>query len=59
MKELFKMLLNGGKIVSSNELSVLEIAEAKADRRMWVCDKGYGFVYIPSLDNPKLCMITN
>jgi hypothetical protein len=40
MEELFKMLLNGGMIVSSNDCTVLEIAEAQACRRIWVCDKG-------------------
>lgn len=54
MHELFKMLKNGGKIVSSNDCTVLEIAEAQACKRMWVCDKGFGFIYFPPVPNESL-----
>lgn len=41
MKKLFKMLENGGKIISSNDLTALEINEAKIDHRMYVREDGF------------------
>jgi hypothetical protein len=48
--EEFLMLLaeKGGKIVSSNNCSYLEIAEAQADESRWyVNEDGLGFVWFP------------
>jgi hypothetical protein len=48
MKKLTELLIkHGGKIISSNDCSVLEIAEARADNRMWVDENGFGFIFMP------------
>jgi hypothetical protein len=48
MENLFKQLLEGGgKIISSNNCSILEIAEACSCNRMWVDENGFGFIYVP------------
>jgi Putative peptidoglycan binding domain len=52
--EEFLILLaeKGGKIVSSNNCSLIEIAEAQADEKRWhVNEDGYGFVYFPDPEN--------
>lgn len=38
---------NGGRIVCTSQLSTLEIAEARACRRLWVDEDHYGLVYVP------------
>lgn len=41
-----QLAIEGGKIVSSNDLTPAEIALARACGRMLVLDDGLGFVYI-------------
>jgi hypothetical protein len=36
-----------GRIVCTGELTTLQIAEARADGRMWVDDDGFGYVVLP------------
>lgn len=50
MEELFKKLRNGGAIVSTNDLSETEIAEARACNRMWVDEDGFGYVYFKRME---------
>ena len=47
MQQLLEKLKEGGSIVSSNDCSQLEIAEAKACDRMHVDENGFGFIYFP------------
>ena len=48
MKELLKKLAGeGGKIVSSGNLTIQQIAEANACSRMYVDDSGLGYVWMP------------
>ena len=35
----------GGRIVSTADLTVFEIASARAEDRLFVDDKGFGYVY--------------
>lgn len=51
--DLFELLVyNGGKIVSSNSVSVNEINQARASNRMLVDENGLGFIWIPTFKNP-------
>lgn len=51
MEDLFRMLAkDGGKIISSNDCNELEIAQARACRRMWVNSEGFGFIWFPKQD---------
>ena len=38
---------NDGRIVSSNDLTELQIAEARAHRRFYVCPDGFGYALLP------------
>jgi len=44
---LLRKLANGGRIVSSNDLTAMAIADAQACGRMLVDDRGFGYVYVP------------
>lgn len=59
MKELFELIKQGGKIVSTAQLSQLEIAQARADRRMFVDDDGFGFVAMDVVKEERICFQTN
>jgi hypothetical protein len=49
MQDLFYYIIgNGGKIVSSNDLSPFEITQARASSRMFVDENGFGFIWLPS-----------
>lgn len=37
----------GGRIVCTGDLSVFQIAEARVEDRMYVDDRGYGYVILP------------
>lgn len=48
MKQLFELLVkDGGKIVSTNDCSPLQIALARSQGRMWVNEHSLGFIHIP------------
>lgn len=48
MRDLFEYLIQyGGQIISSNDLSPEWINQARASNRMWVDERGYGFVWEP------------
>lgn len=48
MKELFNLLkIHGGKIVTSNETTHIEIAVACSEGRMWVDNDAIGFIFLP------------
>jgi len=47
---LLRKLANGGRIVSSNDLTECAIADASACGRMHVDERGFGYVYLP--DSP-------
>lgn len=50
MENLFeKLKMEGGKIISSNDCTPLEISEARACGRMYVDDDGFGFIYFPTI----------
>ena len=49
MKEFLKKLRDGGKIVSSSDLSELEIAQARACDRFYIDDDNFGFAYFPKV----------
>ena len=38
---------NGGRIVSSNDLNVWQISEARVLRNFWVSDEGFGWAILP------------
>lgn len=44
---LRKLVTGGGKIVSTNDLTVFEISSARAEDRLFVDENGFGFVYFP------------
>lgn len=44
---LLKLHEAGGRIVSSNDLTVFEIAAARAENRMFVDENNDGYVLIP------------
>ena len=44
---LRKLVTGGGRIVSTNDLTVFEISTARAEDRLFVDEKGFGFVYFP------------
>lgn len=46
-KFLKRLAKTGGAIVSSNDLSAEDIAEARAGERMFVDDDGFGYIYQP------------
>lgn len=49
MENLFTLLKEkGGRIVSSNDCSPVEIAEARACDRMFIDEDGFGFIYFPA-----------
>lgn len=46
MKKLFELLkMHGGTIISSNNMTVDEINEARAGGRFYVDDDGFGFAW--------------
>lgn len=59
MKELFELIKQGGKIVSTAQLSNLEIAQARADRRIYVDEDGFGFVAMDVVKEERICFETN
>jgi len=48
IKELLEKLKFGGKIVSTGGCNISEIAQARADGRMYVDEDGFGFIYMPN-----------
>lgn len=44
---LKQAITQGGRIVSSGDLSTLQIAEAQAFGKFWVNDAGFGFAILP------------
>lgn len=44
---LAKLAWRGGKVISTAELSALEIAVARAEGRMYVDSANLGFVWVP------------
>ena len=46
-ERFLKLLNGGGHIVSSNDLSVYQIAQARACHRFYVDDDGFGYAYFP------------
>lgn len=59
MKELLELIKQGGKIVSTAQLSNLEIAQARADRRIYVDEDGFGFVAMDVVKEQRICFETN
>lgn len=47
MKYLFELLKQGGKIVSSNDCTVVEIIVASSCGRWYVDEQGFAFIYFP------------
>lgn len=45
--ELLMTSLNTGRIVSSGDLTELQIAAARADKRFYVNPRGFGFAMLP------------
>ena len=41
---LLELAEKGGRIVSTNDLTIFEISAARADELLYVDDNGYGFV---------------
>lgn len=59
LKQILEQLVNeGGAIVTSNECSEMEIADARATGRMTVDENGIGYVrrYREWLDRHKTCV---
>lgn len=48
---LLNLAKQGGRIVSTNDLTVFEIAGARACDRLFVDQNGFGFVYFPPVNN--------
>lgn len=40
----------GGKIITTDQLTEVEIREARAYNRLWVNEKNIGFAFIPKRD---------
>lgn len=52
MDMLIKMLIEGGgKIISSNDCTRSEIAQAAACNRMHIDENGFGFIYLPKQES--------
>lgn len=47
LEEFLQLLNDGGAIISSNECTPGEIAEAQADGRFYADSEGYGYIYDP------------
>ncbi len=47
VEDLLKKLLNGGAIVSSNDLSHEDVVKAREEDRLFVDEDSYGYVYVP------------